>query len=335
MKSAYSWLFATIKSANSRRRTWRAIQLLVSILLLAWLVSRIDVRTATAVAGLPIGITVISLSIFTSAQVFSSLRLWLLLRRQKIDFPFFHLVRVTLIGFFTNNFLPSTVGGDLYKGIALTRSGHDLSTIVVTLVVDRILSLITIVVMTAAAVLFTDLWQLRPLRATNYFLEAFVLFSVAMLCFIVLSKPIVRLGRSRAPMLSARLGTRIKKISSLSFRFLASPSTLVLSVLFSILSTSAAIFAQLLIADALGIRISAIELTAVLGIATLLALIPISVNGIGVQEISLVALLQLMGAAEESAIVFAIFSRALIIGTSFFGGVLLLHSGRTARKTDR
>jgi hypothetical protein len=96
----------------------------------------------------------------------------------------------------------------------------------------------------------------------------------------------------------------------------------------------AAVFAQLLIANALGIGIGVVELTSVTGLATLFSLVPVSLNGVGVQEVSLVAMLQLLGAAEDPAVAFAIFSRALILGGSVLGGLLLLFSGRPAKTSQ-
>lgn len=333
MKGAWLRLRASINATSFRKWSWHAVQLLVSLSLLAWLFSRIDSPTVTAVTNFPFDILATSLAIFTSSQIFGSLRLWLLLRRQQIDFPLLQLVRLTLIGFFTSNFLPSTVGGDLYKAVALTRRGHDLSTIVLTLIADRVLSLITILLMTAAAIGFTDLWRLRPPAATTYLTESIVAAAAVLLFLVFASGSIMRRLRTRAPGFGAKLSDGLARIVGLSSRLLASPGTLFFSVLFSVLSTLAAIFAQLLIANTLGIHIGVIELTAVTGLATLLALVPISVNGIGVQEASIVALLQLLGAAEEPAIAFAIFSRALILGASVFGGLLLLSSGRPAKNS--
>lgn len=334
MKSASLWLRSSIGAVNFRRWTWRAVQLAVSLSLLAWLVSRVDPRTVAAVTNFPFDIFAVSIAIFTSSQIFGSLRLWLLLRRQEIYFRFLPLVRLTLVGFFTNNFLPSTVGGDLYKAVALTRHGHDLSTIVLTLIVDRVLSLITVLLMTTAATAFTDLWRLPSPGTTTYLAEAIAASALAVCLLAFSTRPIMRFFRSRAPGLSAKLSGRFAKIVALSSRFTTSPGTVFLSILFSVLSTLAAVFAQLLIANALGIRIGVIELTSVTGLATLFSLVPISVNGVGVQEVSLVALLQLLGAAEDPAIAFAIFSRALILGASILGGLLLLFSSQPAKTSQ-
>lgn len=334
MKNASSRLCASISAAGSRQWIWRAVQLLVSLSLLAWFVSRFDSRTVAAVINFPFDIFAASFAIFMSSQIFGSLRLWLLLRRQDIHFPFLPLLRLTLVGFFTNNFLPSTVGGDLYKAVAMIRRGHDLSTIALTLFVDRLLSLITILLMTVVAVSFTDLWRLRSPVATTYLTEAAAACAAVLLVLAFSLSSIMRYYRSRAPGLSAKLSDGFAKLAALSSRFMASPGTLFFSVLFSVLSTSAAILAQLLIANSLGIHVGVIELTAVTGLVTLFALVPISVNGIGVQEAGIVTLLQILGAAEDPAIAFAIFSRALILGTSVFGGLLLVFSGRPAKTPE-
>jgi uncharacterized protein (TIRG00374 family) len=333
MKTTFMRLRASVGAAKIPRWAWRAVQLLVTLSLLSWLVSRIDSRTVSAVIDFPFDILVVALAVFLSSQIFGALRLWLLLRRQEVYLPLIHLLRLTLIGFFTANFLPSTVGGDLYKTVALTRDGYGLNSVVLTLIADRVLGLITSLLMTAAALVLTDFWRLRPLTTTAHLTE-FVAASAAAIFLLVLSSTfILRTMQSRAPVLTAKLRGRLAKVTELSCRFVASPGTVFLSVLFSALSTAAAILAQLLIANYLGIRIGVIEMTAVIGLVTLLTLVPISVNGIGVQEASLVALLQILGTAQEPAIAFAIFSRVLILGTSVLGALLLMFYSQPAKSS--
>ena len=169
----------------------RAVQLLVS--LRCYLAGLVWIDRTWPRSQFSIWYFAVSL-VFHVSQIFGSLRLWLLLRRQEINFPFLPLVRLTLVGFFTNNFLPSTVGGDLYKAVALTRRGHDLRTIVLTLIVDRVLSLLTVLLMTMAATAFTDLWRLPSPGTTAYLAEAIAASAVVAL-LLAFSRPIMRLIR--------------------------------------------------------------------------------------------------------------------------------------------
>jgi len=95
------------------------------------------------------------------------------------------------------------------------------------------------------------------------------------------------------------------------------------SQLFSIVSLSiivaiiSFIYAYLL-ALSLGINISFLNLVACFSIATLAALIPISIYGIGIRDISLITLFSYIGLSNESAIAFS----AIILITYIISGLI-------------
>jgi uncharacterized protein (TIRG00374 family) len=276
------------------------------------------------IVGLPPATLAIAIVVFASSQIFGALRLWVLLRGQETNFQPLHLIRLTFIGFFANNFLPSTVGGDVYRVVALTREGHDVKLAILTLVADRFLNLIVIVLMTAAAVPFTDFWNMRPgMTATS--LGSLAIWIAAGLAILTGLGILASRSPSFRPSV-ARLSQKIAAAAKRAFRFVSMPRALALAVLFSGLSAGASILAQFIIAEALGMGVDLVQLTAVIGLVTLAALMPVSLNGIGLQEASFVALFQLLGVAQEPAIAFAAFSRALILGTSVIGGILLMLS---------
>lgn len=327
MKLRSSWLPRWKNEVNARRLAWRVCQFVISLSLVLWLLSRVDSQTVRAITAFPPALLGISLAVFATSQVFGSYRLWVLLRSQEAAFPPLYLMRLTFIGFFTNNFLPSTVGGDVYKAVALTREGHDLKLTILTLVADRVLSLIIVILMTAVALPFTDFRSMLPKGPEMFFSVEFLAICAAVVLVVLLTIAFLA-GRIKVfGPAAARLSERMTIVAERAFRFITKPSALALAILFSCLSMAASILAQFIIADALGMTINIIQLTAVIGLVTLAALMPISINGIGLQEAGLVALFQLLGVAQEPAIAFAIFSRALILGTSLVGGILLLFSG--------
>lgn len=304
---------------------WRLCQLVISLSLVLWLISKVDSGTVSAIASFPPSVLAISLVVFATGQIFGALRLWVLLRSQDAYFPPLYLMRLTFVGFFTNNFLPSTVGGDIYKAAALTRRGHDLKLTILTLVADRVLNLIIVVLMTAIALPFTNFWDLRPGMTDT---------SIAFLAICATAGLIILIGFGFLTVRSQlfkqavmRFGYRMVAVAKPAFRFIKIPSAFALAILFSGLSVSASILAQFMIAEALGMTINVMQLTAVIGLVTLATLMPVSINGIGIQETGLVALFQLLGIAQEPAIAFALFSRILILGTSLIGGILLLFAG--------
>ena len=77
-----------------------------------------------------------------AAYVLSSFRLYLLLGDQGLKTPWRLCLGSTLIGFFFNNFLPTSFGGDTVKAFYLTRSRRGFrARIVGTMVYDRLLGL--------------------------------------------------------------------------------------------------------------------------------------------------------------------------------------------------
>ena len=62
-----------------------------------------------------------TLGIFILGQILIGLRWWLLLRTQSIHIGFWAAVRLHFLGLFYNNFMPSSVGGDLIRAWYVTR----------------------------------------------------------------------------------------------------------------------------------------------------------------------------------------------------------------------
>jgi uncharacterized membrane protein YbhN (UPF0104 family) len=67
-----------------------------------------------------LGVFAVALGIFAIGQVIVALRWWLLLRSQSIFIDFFAAVRLHFLGLFYNNFMPSSVGGDLVRAWYVT-----------------------------------------------------------------------------------------------------------------------------------------------------------------------------------------------------------------------
>jgi len=61
------------------------------------------------------------LIVFAAAQAIVALRWWLLLRTQSVYIPYLAGLRLHFLGLFYNNFMPSSVGGDLIRAWYVTR----------------------------------------------------------------------------------------------------------------------------------------------------------------------------------------------------------------------
>src|SRR5688572_8497447 len=88
--------------------------------------------------GLPASFYFISLAVVLAGQVAYAWRWRLLLQAAGVDVPFTNIVRQYFVGIFVNNFLPSTVGGDVAKVYYLgDRYGY--RAVTASVVMDRVL----------------------------------------------------------------------------------------------------------------------------------------------------------------------------------------------------
>jgi uncharacterized protein (TIRG00374 family) len=79
--------------------------------------------------------------IFSLALLVTLVRWYFLVRAQDLPFTLPEAMRIGLIGFFFNSFLPGSVGGDIVKAAALARQQDRRTVAVATVIMDRVIAL--------------------------------------------------------------------------------------------------------------------------------------------------------------------------------------------------
>ena len=123
--------------------SWWQVKLVIAALLLYYLFSsgKLSLTIFQHAFSLSSLIKIIIAGSFIFlAYFFCSLRLFLLLQSQQYPFSFKLVFQINLIGFFFNNFLPATIGGDTMRAYYLAK-GRSIAPILATLVYDRLLGL--------------------------------------------------------------------------------------------------------------------------------------------------------------------------------------------------
>jgi len=105
-----------VRSPLVRRFWWRAAQVGLSAVLIVWVLSGLDAESVAEARKLSSDRLLLALVLLALSQVWGGIRLWLLLRRQGSALGYGTVLRLTWFGFFTSNFLPGPVGGDVAKG---------------------------------------------------------------------------------------------------------------------------------------------------------------------------------------------------------------------------
>jgi uncharacterized protein (TIRG00374 family) len=141
------WIAATLHVLRNRY-VGLLLQYGIGFGLLAWIIwNSWDVRQDGQQVGLSVvlerplhfGSLVIGFVLCTFAVFLTFVRWFLLVRAQDLPFTFRDAMRLGLVGYYFNTFLPGAVGGDLVKAAFLAREQSRRTVAIATLVLDRVL----------------------------------------------------------------------------------------------------------------------------------------------------------------------------------------------------
>jgi len=229
------------------------------------------------------------------------------LRLHDVRLPWPFLLRASCTAYFFNNFLPSAIGGDVYRIYRTVPPGGEKSRAISAVLVERAVGLSVMLVNGAAGALL--LWNDTPV-ARSYL----TIVAVAAIAGLVALPFVQRLGGVR---LFAPLAENLRRIAhpraewvwlvAMSFVFQLAVA-LVLYLGFRAVGVDLSIPAALLI-------------TAAGGIASVL---PISISGIGVVEGAIAGTAVALGVHYDQAVLGAIAIRLVVIPVSAGCGIVYL-----------
>ena len=222
----------------------------------------------------------------------------------------------SLVGWFFSNVAPSTVGGDIFRGIQLSRGGTPVRAAVRVILAIRLLSLATLVVVMFAG--FPLAFGLVHDRRDIVFLGAVLIISATALLALYL---LAEFPWSFPALDRWAVIDKLKTVSRDFQRFLR-PSREVTGAWLS--SGAQHVFrvgALACLAAGLGLAIPFETLFALTPAALLVAMVPISLGGWGVRELTFVYFLGTGGVSAEAALSLSVAYGLLRIFVGAIGGV--------------
>lgn len=262
----------------------RWIGTLLSLGLFAWLVTRLDwPLLADKLAGLNPWALALALGLYLASQAFNTLRWCVLLWAHAVPITFWQAFRIAWSGIFASNFLPSTIGGDGLRMAAILPYTRSKSLAFGSVALDRLINMANY-----ACLLPLPLWAFGGKLNT--------LFALA------LPFDLRQLAEKYFPKIAGALREWASRPAAFGWAFLAAwPSNLAIMV------------ANYVIAHQLGIEISFAQVMAVQTVGYFLSVLPISINGYGVREVTFTTLLVSLGASLEQASAMAVITRFLAV----------------------
>ncbi len=321
-----------------KSKLFNILKIVVSLSLIAYLIYRywgdiIDFLATVTSDDINFLFLFLSAFMHVTGLIISSVRWKALLRLHGVNPTINHLNGSLLIGVFLNNFLPSSIGGDTYRaydGAKLKNSSWPKS--ITAILVERGTGVIGLF---CFALLSLSLgFRLTEFNAILAAVIALFVLVTIFLIFLLNPKLLKHLNFLFRLKFMRKIKDKLKKIVD-AFSVLGNKKVLALVIFLSFLMEFNVIVHYYLVALALKIDISFISFLFMVPIVLIIAMIPISIGGIGIRENTTAYFLISFGIAPSKAAIFPLLVLLQLLLVSVIGGILFLIRRPKIEKIER
>lgn len=313
----------------------QVLKILVSLVLVVILLRMVDLAEIGQV------LRSVNLPLFLAAVVVGHLdralqagKWWLLVRSSGVHLGYGAALSNTYAGNFAGLFLPSGVGGDVVRVVLLRELRLPLEEVIASIVVERAFGLLALAATAAAAV---GVAHYSGIPMPDGLVGAILLGLGGMLVLMAAS---FRLGVDGLIEWITKVGARFKlgeKLGGLTeaYRRYGKRKGAVVSYFFlSILEVLAMCVVFTLTAWSLGIEVPALAMLVVVPVTLVGHRLPVSINGIGVQEGLLGWFFSALGLGLEQAIALGLAMRVIDLAILFPGAFLWMNFRRRQAEAE-
>lgn len=262
------------------------LKLGISVALLALVLSRVDLKEAlAAAAGLTPAAGALATVVYFAAHVVNAAKLRVLLP----GLTLWQAWRFTMIAVLFGTALPGQLAGDAVKAFRLARAAPDVGEVtaaVAAVAVDKIIGMFALLLLTALGLGLNAAIFGRPVVIAAGVVTIFI--PVALM--VVLSAPL--------PAWLGKWGQEFAAWRTVALTGSALLRSLALGIVFQMFSIAA--FA--ILGNALGIDLTVTAWAVIVGLISVILLVPVTVAGLGLREGSLVAVLAMLGQGTGPAL---------------------------------
>jgi uncharacterized membrane protein YbhN (UPF0104 family) len=316
-----------VPSSPIRRAAFVVVKIAVSVVLLVWLFSRIDLSTlwsSARRASLPW--IVAALGIHFTSLLASTWRWRLLLDAQDVRLRSRTLLGSYLVASFFNNFLPSNIGGDVIRIRDTARPARSKTLAATVVLVDRGLGLMGLVLVAALGASMAAGRHAMPIWPL-WLWAGFVAAAAASAPAVLAPAGFGRLLQPLAVFHPEWIGQRIEKLTGVLARFRDRPRALAGCFGGAVAVQALIVVFYFTVAYALHLNVTFWDLAVVVPLSFVVQMLPVSVNGFGVREATFVFYFTRMGLPIESALLVSLVSTALIMLFSLTGAAVWFARG--------
>ena len=282
---------------------------IIAVGLLVWLLAKQDWTIIWGqLSKLPVWIIIAAFLLYLVGQVLNAWRWHVLLKAQDVVIKFRQTMRIVFSGAFASNFLPTTIGGDVFRLVSITAYTSNQGMSFASLVLDRLVNLVAFITVTPFSITVLKAPQPTPFMESVWF-----------------SSPLLT-------KLKAWLTQVLHQFLDAYKLWANKPAFLLRAFVISWFSNFVIFLALWLMANGLGITVRLDQVMGITAMTYLITLLPISINGYGLRELIITYFYMRLGATAEQAAIFAILSRFLLMAATLPGAIWL---GNLRLKTEK
>jgi uncharacterized protein (TIRG00374 family) len=298
------------------------LPLAVAATLLALVLRRVGINELVAVArGADLWLVLLAF-VIANLAILPKIRNWQqLLRAQGHDVPFTALFKLYFVGTFFNNLLPSNVGGDVVRSYEVGQRIGDPATAFASVFVERFIGLVVLVAF--ATVAFLTQFSALDNSALALAMVAAGGGLVA-LGWLALDPTASAFLERSLPAGLQRMIVKARKVQSALHRYRGRPRLLASSFGYSALFDAGAVLYGFVAIAAFHQPVDFVGTVFIVPITMVVAMMPVSFNGVGLQEWAAVLLFPTIGVPASAALSGILLIRALTLVTSLVGGLFYL-----------
>lgn len=300
------------------------VRIIISVSLIVFLVKTQfkDIRSALEIIkSVNKPLLILSLSTHIFGIWITAVRWNTLLRTQKVKLGTTTLTLTVLIGFFFNNFLPTSIGGDVFRTYdAAKKANIPIETSASIIIVERFSGIISASTYAIIALFL----GFTAIGNRSFIIPVIIFFIICIIiAFLILNPSILRLNKL---INKIKFLKKVKeKLANIYFTFLSFKKfkwVLVRVMIYSFLLQFAVILNYFLAAKSLGINLNLTAFIFIVPVVTIIAMVPISIGGIGIRENTLVFIMTAMGVGSEQAALCALLIFLMLIFIGIIGGII-------------
>jgi hypothetical protein len=309
-----------------KKTTLSILKILISIFfitLLLWLMRRNIKEILIMLRATKMWLFCLGFLLYLLNVVIISYRLKRVMTVQDIQLSLKDVTRLSLIGLFFTNFMPTAVGGDVVKAYYTAKSTDKKLESFTSVFMDRMLGLFSFITLATFALVFYG----RNIENKTIVLTVFLMLIVSLLGLIILLNKNVakRLRFILTTLHFVKLDTKLRKIYEAIASYRHHKRIIIQAFYISIICQVLSISIIYLLAKSISVSVPLMVLFLVVPIIVTLSMLP-SVNGLGIREGAYVYFLGgIVG--REQAFAISLLWLALFLGISLLGGLVYLFWG--------